>query len=78
MRREEKDKLWWVPFKRWLFSVKSLNSVMGCHDVFRFPWKSVWQTKVLLRLEGGLCLLVGGARKDLYQGQSPEVARHCC
>jgi hypothetical protein len=38
------------PFKKGLFGVKSFYSVMGCHDCVRFPWKSVWRTKVLLRV----------------------------
>jgi hypothetical protein len=48
MRREAEDKLWWVPFKRGLLGVKSFYKFMGCHDGFRFPWKIVWRTKILL------------------------------
>lgn len=50
MRREGEDKLWWVHSKRRLYGVKSLYSVMSCHNGFRFPWKSVWLTKVSLRI----------------------------
>jgi hypothetical protein len=50
VRQEGEDKLWWVPSKRGLFGVKSFYNVMGCHDGFRFPWKSVWRTKVPLRV----------------------------
>lgn len=42
--------LWWVSSKRWLFVVKSFYSVIGCNDGLHFPWKSVWQTKVPLRM----------------------------
>jgi hypothetical protein len=41
MRRDGKDKLWWVPSKRASLSVKSFYSVMGCNDSFHFPCKSV-------------------------------------
>jgi hypothetical protein len=50
MRCEGEDKLWWVSSKRGLFGVKSFYMVMGCHDDFCFPWRSVWQTKVSLRV----------------------------
>jgi len=40
--QEGEDKLWWVPFKTWLFVIKSFFRVMGCNDGFCFPWKSVW------------------------------------
>jgi hypothetical protein len=39
-----------VPSKGELFGVKSFNSIMGCHDDFRFPGKSVWRTKVSFRV----------------------------
>jgi hypothetical protein len=44
------DKLWWDPSKKGLFGVKSFYSVMGCHDCVCFPRKSVWRTKVPLRV----------------------------
>jgi hypothetical protein len=50
LRREGEDKLWWVPSKRWLFAGKSFYSVMGSNDVFHFTWKSIWITKVPLRV----------------------------
>jgi hypothetical protein len=48
MRWKGEDKLRWVPSKRGSFGIKSYYCVMGCHDGFRFPWKSAWRTKVLL------------------------------
>jgi hypothetical protein len=39
-----------APFKKGLFSVKSFYCVMGGRDCACFPWKSVWQTKVPLRV----------------------------
>jgi hypothetical protein len=50
VRREGEDKLWWVPSKRGLFVVRSFYSVLVCNDGFHFPWKSVWRTKVPLRV----------------------------
>jgi hypothetical protein len=50
MRREGEDKLWWALSKRGLFGVKSFYSIMGCNDGFYFLWKSVWRTKVSLRM----------------------------
>jgi hypothetical protein len=50
MRREGVNNLWWVPFKRWLFGVKSFYSAMACNDSICVPWKSVWQTKFLWRV----------------------------
>jgi hypothetical protein len=48
VRRVGGTKLWWVPSKKDLFRVKSFYCVMGCHDSVRFPWRSVWRTKVPL------------------------------
>jgi hypothetical protein len=42
--------MWWVPSKKGLFGVKFFYSVMGCHDGVRFLWKSVWRTKVPLKV----------------------------
>jgi hypothetical protein len=50
VRREELDRLLWNPSKRGLFGVNSFFKVLGCHDGFWFPWKSVWRTKVPLRV----------------------------
>ena len=55
MRREEEDKFWWVLSKRGLLSVKSFYKVIGCHDGVRFPLKSVWRTKVPLRVAFFVC-----------------------
>jgi hypothetical protein len=50
MRRESEDKLWWVPSKRRLFGVKSFYSVMVVMMVSVSLAKSVWRTKVPLRV----------------------------
>jgi len=50
LRCEVIDRLWWIPSKRGLFGVKSFYNVLGCLDGIQFPWKSVWRTKVLLRV----------------------------
>jgi hypothetical protein len=58
VRREGEDKLWWVVPKRGLFDIKSFSSVMSCNHGFCFHWKSVWRTKVPLRVV--FSCLVGG------------------
>ena len=50
VKLECKDKLLWVPAKTRLFVVKSFYTVMGCNGGFRFLWKSIWRTKVRLRV----------------------------
>jgi hypothetical protein len=50
MRLEGEGRLWWVPSKRGLFGVKSFYNIMGCHDGFYFSSRSVWRTKVPLRV----------------------------
>jgi hypothetical protein len=70
MRREGEGKLCWVPSKRGLFGVKSFYRVMDCcHDGFCFSWKSVWRTKVSLRV--AFFCVVGGPKKNSYHGQPP-------
>jgi hypothetical protein len=60
IRLEEENRLWWIPSKRGLFGVKSFYSVLSCHDGFRFHWKSVWRTKVSLRVAFFMCSAVLG------------------
>jgi hypothetical protein len=50
VRKVGEDKLWRVPSNRGMFNVRSFYSVLGCNDGFPFPWKSVWQIKVPLRV----------------------------
>ena len=50
MRWEGEDKLWWVPSKRGLLGLKSFYNVMGCYDSFHFPCKSIWRTRIPLRV----------------------------
>jgi hypothetical protein len=45
VRREGEDKLWWIPFKKDFFGVKSFYNVLGCHDCVRFPLRSVCRTR---------------------------------
>jgi hypothetical protein len=61
------------PFQNRVFCSKSFSSVMTSNDSFRFPWKSVRQTNVLLMV---FCL-VDDPRKDPYNGQYPEAAHYC-
>jgi hypothetical protein len=50
LRCEGFDRLGWIPSKRALFGVKSFYNVLGWFDGIRFPWKSVWRTKIPLRV----------------------------
>lgn len=50
VRRKVNEKLWWVPFKRGLFVVGSFYNVLERNDGLYFPWKSVYRTKVPLRV----------------------------
>jgi hypothetical protein len=40
VRREGKNKLRWAPF----------HKILACKEAFPFPWKRIWQTKVLLKV----------------------------
>jgi hypothetical protein len=50
VRRKGVDKLWWVPSQKGRFDVRSFYRVLGCKDDASFPWKSIWRTKVLLKV----------------------------
>ena len=66
VRREGEDKLWWVPSKIGLFYVKSFYSgTMGFNNGFRFPWKSVWQTKVPLMVALEKILTIDNLKKQV-------------
>jgi hypothetical protein len=66
MRQEGEDRSWWVPSKIGLFGVKSFYSVMSCHHVFHFPWKSVEDNS---SVEGGILCVVGRPKEDPYHRQ---------
>jgi hypothetical protein len=74
MRREEEDKLWWVPSKRGLLSVKSFYKVIGCHDGVRFPLKSVWRTTIPLRV--AFFCVVDNSKRDRNNGQPSKRVCH--
>jgi hypothetical protein len=57
-------------------NVKSFYSVMDCHNGLWFPWKSVWRTKVPLRVASSTFFVVGGRREDPYLRQSLKAARY--
>jgi hypothetical protein len=45
IRRGGEDKLWWVPFKKGLFKVKSFFHSLASFVGTRFSWKCVWRTQ---------------------------------
>jgi hypothetical protein len=49
VRQGGEDKLWWAPSHKGIFDV-SFSRVLACKDGFPFPWKSIWWTKVPLRV----------------------------
>jgi hypothetical protein len=75
MRQEGEDKLWRIPSKKGLYGDKSFYSVMGCHDGFRFSWKSVWLTKFLLRMT--YFVWSAALEKILIMNNFSEATRHC-
>jgi hypothetical protein len=50
VRSEVEDKLWWTPSHKGEFDVRSFYKVLACEDEALFPWKSIWRTKVSLKL----------------------------
>jgi hypothetical protein len=66
--------------KKGLFGVKSFYSIMGCHDGFRFPWKSVWRTKVPLRVAFFVWLAALGniLTMDNLRKRHVLVIERCC
>jgi hypothetical protein len=50
VRREGEDKLWLVPSHKGKFDVKSFYMVLVCKDDVLFFWKSIWRTKVPLKV----------------------------
>jgi hypothetical protein len=45
LRREGRDKLWWLPSRKGVFEVKSFYRALSPHGSGSFPWKSVWKSK---------------------------------
>jgi len=44
------DRLWWSPSHKGKFDVRSFYKVLACKEDIHFPWKSIWRTKVLLKV----------------------------
>jgi hypothetical protein len=47
LRGVGKDKLWWMPYRKGLFEVKSFYRALSPLGLVSFPWKSVWKSKAL-------------------------------
>lgn len=47
---EGEDQLWWSPSHKGNFYVKSFYKVLACKEVVHFPWRSIWRTKVSLKV----------------------------
>jgi hypothetical protein len=48
VRRE--DQLWWSPSHKGNFDVRSFYEALACKEVVHFLWKSIWRTKVPLKV----------------------------
>jgi hypothetical protein len=44
------DKFWWSPSRKGNFDVKSFYKTLAYKEPIHFPWKSIWQTKVPLKM----------------------------
>jgi hypothetical protein len=44
------DKLWWSPSHKGKFDVRSFYKALAFKEAIHFPWKSIWRTKVPLRV----------------------------
>jgi len=44
------DKLWWSPSHKGKFDVRSFYKALACKEAIHFPWKSIWRTKVPLKV----------------------------
>jgi hypothetical protein len=48
--RDGVDQLWWSPSHKGTFDVRSFYKVLACKEAVHFPWKSIWWTKVPLKV----------------------------
>jgi hypothetical protein len=44
------DQLWWYPSHKEKFDVRSFYKALVCKEAIHFPWKSIWRTKVPLKV----------------------------
>jgi hypothetical protein len=44
------DQLWWSPSNNGTFDVSSFYKVLARKEAVHYPWKSIWRTKVPLKL----------------------------
>jgi predicted AlkP superfamily pyrophosphatase or phosphodiesterase len=76
VNRDRADRLWWVPFKKGVFKVKTYFNSLAGSEGRRFPWTSVWRTQAPSR--AAFFFLVGSPRQDTYGGKSQEEEYHHC
>jgi len=74
------DKLCWTPSKRELFDVRSFCKVLTPHDSIVFPWRSIWQNNVLLRVAFFVWLVALGKNLTMnnLKQQNLIVVDWCC
>jgi hypothetical protein len=71
---EGEDQLWWSPSHKGKFDVRSFYKALTCKEALHFPWKSIWRSKVSLKV----AFFAGGnAKEDPFLGQSQKEVCHC-
>jgi hypothetical protein len=68
--RDGEDKLWWSPSRKGKFDVRSFYKFLAFKKTSQFPRKSIWRTKVPLKV-------AFFAWVAPYGGQSQKEAGHC-
>jgi len=48
--RDGVDQLWWSPSHKGTFEVRSFYKAFACKEAVQFPWKSIWRSKVPLKV----------------------------
>jgi len=48
--RDEEDKLWWSPSRKGKFDGRPFYKILAYKETAHFPWKSIWRTKVPLKV----------------------------
>jgi hypothetical protein len=48
--RDGEDKLWWSPSSKGKFDVRSFYKILPYKEIAHFPMKSIWRTKVPLKV----------------------------
>ena len=80
IRREGEDKIWRVPSCKGKFDVRSFYNVLAYKEPSSFPWKSIWCTKVPLKVAFFVWIVVLGRIPtfDNLRKRNLIVINRCC